>query len=265
MATGGRLGRRNLGGAALSVNFGRLVRLPKRKAAPKRRPTSAPARSSARAGADATAPGLPMMEEERVGDNGWGAAGFEAQPSSSSSAPVESRFNLPEVPLTPDRDSGDDHGNDTLPESWFQVPEDDVVAPPSLGESAASNGFSCIYVEPVRPGLEPRTCGQCHSFFNMGDLRLGYTPCGVAADGRQFLPVWVHAFVCARRAKLAIRFDGESISFSPAVSQADQNRLVEELRQLHQSLTRPAVTTGRNPCKPEILTRHDMQGIAARM
>ena len=176
-----------------------------------------------------------------MGNFSWSAvdaAGFEAQPSSSS-RPSHDGENLPgmlDVPLSPDRESPLPDRENTLPDSWFLDPEDDAVAAPHLTERGMA-GLSCIYVEPVRPGMEPRNCGQCHCPFGLGELRLGYTPCGVAADGRQFLPVWVHAFVCTRSARLAIRFDGEAVSFSPAVPLVDRNRLVEELRQLHQSLT----------------------------
>ena len=122
------------------------------------------------------------------------AQGFEAQP---------------EAPEAPEE-------SPALPEGWFMDTEEaEEAAPPRSEPGAAANGFSCIYVEPVRPGMEPRMCSQCRCPFGMGELRLGYTPCGVAADGRQFLPVWVHAFVCTRRARLAIRFDGEAVPWTP--------------------------------------------------
>lgn len=205
--------------AALSVNTGRLVRLPRRR--------------------------------RRESNFSWSAAGFEAQPTAAA-APV------PE-PSPPEET--------TLPEGWFMDPEEANGAAPQLSEpGAAANGFSCIYVEPVRPGMEPRMCSQCRCPFGMGELRLGYTPCGVAADGRQFLPVWVHAFVCTRRARLAIRFDGEAvpwrhlswdlpaeISFSPAVPLVDRNRLVDELRHLHQVLTQgPRRSQPRQLCAPAL-------------
>ncbi|CAE7502939.1 RING finger protein 165 [Symbiodinium microadriaticum] len=166
---------------------------------------------------------------------------FEAQPSSSSSwAWRDEEPSLPpllQVPLSPEHASpAEDTVDHSLPESWFQDPEDAEVASAPAGDASEAAGLSVIYVEPVRSGMEPRFCRECHAAFAMGELRLGYTPCGVTADGRQFLPVWVHAFTCARRARLAIRFDGESASFSPAVSLADRNRLVEELRQVHQFL-----------------------------
>lgn len=221
--------------AALSVNTGRMVRL--------RRPARSATSRSSRAQRTQREASPPTAPAERVGNFSWSAvdaAGFEAQPSSSSRPDHLNGESLPgmlDVPLSPDRESPLPDRENTLPESWFLDPEDDAVAAPHFTEPGGMAGFSCIYVEPVRPGMEPRNCGQCHCPFGLGELRLGYTPCGVAADGRQFLPVWVHAFVCTRRARLAIRFDGEAVSFSPAVPLVDRNRLVDELRQLHQSLT----------------------------
>ncbi len=228
-------------GAAWSVNTGRLVRLRSRASTPR-----ASARASATPAASSRREASPAFSPQRVSNFSWSAdsanaAGFEAQPSSSSrpslADPGESLPGMLDVPLSPDRESPLPDRENTLPESWFLDPDEDAIAAP-LAEPGASGRLSCIYVEPVRPGMEPRNCGQCHCPFGLGELRLGYTPCGVAADGRQFLPVWVHAFVCTRRARLAIRFDGEAVSFSPAVPLVDRNRLVEELRVLHESLTR---------------------------
>ncbi|CAE7481982.1 RNF165 [Symbiodinium sp. CCMP2456] len=246
----GQRPRRPVASAALSINSGREVRLAprsKRKAKAKARPAlsaastaSTASGSSARRGQDSFDT-LPTSSTERLESDGWGAAGFEAQPSSSSSwAWRDEEPSLPpllQVPLSPEHASpAEDTVDHSLPESWFQDPEDAEVASAPAGDASEGAGLSVIYVEPVRSGMEPRHCRECHAAFAMGDLRLGYTPCGVTADGRQFLPVWVHAFTCARRARLAIRFDGESASFSPAVSLADRNRLVEELRQVHQFL-----------------------------
>ena len=122
------------------------------------------------------------------------------------------------MPLSPDNGADNESPladrENTLPDSWFLDPDEtaDLAAPHLSEPGGGLAGFSCIYVEPVRPGMEPRLCGQCHCPFGAGELRLGYTPCGVAADGRQFLPVWVHAFVCTRQARLAIRFDGEAVT-----------------------------------------------------
>ena len=238
-------------GAAWSVNTGRLVRLQRSRASRESRESRARASgASARAAASSSRreASPAFSPPERVSNFSWSAdsanaAGFEAQPSSSSrpnlADPGESLPGMLDVPLSPDRESPLPDRENTLPESWFLDPDEDAIAAPHLAEPGASGlGLSCIYVEPVRSGMEPRNCGQCHCPFGLGELRLGYTPCGVAADGRQFLPVWVHAFVCTRRARLAIRFDGEAVSFSPAVPLVDRNRLVEELRVLHESLTR---------------------------
>ncbi|CAK9115868.1 unnamed protein product [Durusdinium trenchii] len=225
--------------AALSVNTGRQVRLQR----PKRRTSTRRARGRPSASRSEEAP------RARVSNFSWSAAGFEGQPSGPSSSstarpepderPGPGLPSLLEVPLSPDNESPPADRENTLPDSWFLEPDDatGLTAPHFSEPGGGLAGFSCIYVEPVRSGMEPRSCGQCHCPFGPGELRLGYTPCGVAADGRQFLPVWVHAFVCTRRARLAIRFDGEAVSFSPAVPLVDRNRLVDELKQLHQSLT----------------------------
>lgn len=78
--------------------------------------------------------------------------------------------------------------------------------------------------------MEPRHCRECHEAFRMGQLRLGYNS-GMAAGGRSVLPTWVHALDCSRRALFGLRLDGERVSFSPAVSMADRNRLIAELSQ----------------------------------
>lgn len=89
--------------AALSVNTGRMVRLRR----PARSATSRSSRAQ-RAQREASPPTAPA---ERVGNFSWSAvdaAGFEAQPSSSSRPDHLNGESLPgmlDVPLSPDRES----------------------------------------------------------------------------------------------------------------------------------------------------------------
>lgn len=258
--------RRWPGGAA-APNAGRLVRLPlrgRRQQAQDQTELSSPAAESV---ADAfcidtidayvqTSSAATRAAAATRADTTWArsthsSAGFEGQPSSSSSSSsvlpnweqtgnASTSAEIPpilQVPLSPDPEDG--HVEDAerpLPWSLFQqepaavVPS--VTAP--VAEAADSQSFSSLYVEHVRPGMEPRHCRECHEAFRNGQLRLGYTPCGIAAGGRASLPTWVHALDCSRRALFGLRLDGERVSFSPAVSMADRNRLVAEL-----SRTRP--------------------------
>eukprot|EP00931_Biecheleriopsis_adriatica_P096897 TRINITY_DN7061_c0_g1_i1.p1 TRINITY_DN7061_c0_g1~~TRINITY_DN7061_c0_g1_i1.p1 ORF type:complete len:895 (+),score=162.14 TRINITY_DN7061_c0_g1_i1:158-2842(+) len=265
--------RRRPGGAAASANSGRLVRLPARRRREQGReePTTSLGAAATsvsdtfchqRSDAAVQTAGrpssstesLPIAASERVeaswqpdaatrGADSWSsstltAAGFEGQPSASSSSPGSDDAGgremppILQVPLSPDLEESQEDMERVLPATWFRhEPEDEVAVTAPAAEAIDGQSLSSLYVEPVRPGMEPRHCRQCHERFQLGQLRLGYTPCGVAANLRPFLPVWVHAFACTRRARLAIGQDGEGISFSPAVSVADQNRLLEELRQ----------------------------------
>lgn len=104
--------------------------------------------------------------------------------------------------------------------------------------------FASLYVEPVRPGMEPRHCRFCRGPFAYGQLRLGYTPCGVSWDARPFPPVWVHAVHCAQRSHLAIRQGAERVCFSPSISVALKDRILNELSHLRASAATARDSTG---------------------
>lgn len=109
----------------------------------------------------------------------------------------------------------------TLP-SWFAEPH----IPRAVGV------FASFYIEPARPGMEPRCCRTCHRAFIVGQLRAGYTPCGATSSGSQIPPVWIHAFDCLRQTNLAMGQISDQVGFSPTVSVANRQRILEELRSL---------------------------------
>lgn len=153
--------------------------------------------------------------------------------------------STPELPRSPPdseflEDVTTEHGRPLPP--WFRVPARFVVPDTPLSAQAPSGfagagGTASMYIEPVRGGMEPRVCKVCHEEFAQGNLRLGYTPSGMTAENRPFSPVWIHAMMCARRARLHVS-EEEQVGFSPTVSLADQRQVMEELSYLRPALAR---------------------------
>eukprot|EP00747_Dinoflagellata_sp_TGD_P089825 gnl/TRDRNA2_/TRDRNA2_164466_c2_seq4.p1 gnl/TRDRNA2_/TRDRNA2_164466_c2~~gnl/TRDRNA2_/TRDRNA2_164466_c2_seq4.p1 ORF type:complete len:681 (-),score=82.00 gnl/TRDRNA2_/TRDRNA2_164466_c2_seq4:97-2139(-) len=99
--------------------------------------------------------------------------------------------------------------------------------PEQYGAAFPTGVDATFYVEPVRPGTEPRRCGCCHEPFHNGQLRLGYAQLGITPDGRHSPPVWIHAFRCSQRSNLV---DSTSrVAFSPAVPFAERHQVIQEL------------------------------------
>lgn len=131
-----------------------------------------------------------------------------------------------EVPLPADAPSTAEP-RDARSVSPFSLPSWLSALGPSREPAPAS-----FYVEHVRHGMEPQYCRACNEAFAIGQLRLGYTPCGLAPDGRPCPPIWIHALRCTRTARLVLRQSAEQAGFSPAVSLASRRQILEELRQL---------------------------------
>lgn len=243
-------------GRAAAPNMGRLARLPLRG---RRRQDQDQAELSSPAAARVSDAFCHAGTATRAAtatraDATWASptltsAGFEGQPTSSSSSSssilptrvltgsASGSSEMPpilQVPLSPDLEEVNSQDVESSPLLSSRLQLEPTASAPSgtapVTEAADSQSFSSLYVEHVRPGMEPRHCRECHEAFRMGQLRLGYNS-GMAAGGRAVLPTWVHALDCSRRALFGLRLDGERVSFSPAVSMADRNRLIAELSQ----------------------------------
>ncbi|CAE8620342.1 unnamed protein product [Polarella glacialis] len=159
-----------------------------------------------------------------------------SSPDDSGIVPILEEYEMPVA----SREAGGLYG--ALLGSFSRYPLDAVA--PSAAElnrpaQQAEPVLAAMYVELFRPSMEPRHCRFCHSPFSMGQLRLGYTPCGADFNGRQLPPVWIHALHCPRQCRLAFTPATERVGFSPAISAADKNRVLEELSHLSGRQTFP--------------------------
>eukprot|EP00928_Gymnodinium_smaydae_P018058 TRINITY_DN16876_c1_g1_i2.p1 TRINITY_DN16876_c1_g1~~TRINITY_DN16876_c1_g1_i2.p1 ORF type:complete len:904 (+),score=193.60 TRINITY_DN16876_c1_g1_i2:193-2904(+) len=108
-------------------------------------------------------------------------------------------------------------------------PSPSVLQPQRQQQQEEDQRLAMLYVERVRPGMEPQHCGFCRRGFALGQLRLGYAPAGAATAVLPAPPRWVHASPCASRCGCSIRPNVDRVAFSHAVTLAERDRLLSEL------------------------------------